>query len=173
MRTTLSTQIFLPVDSVVLLVIVMEGGGWGGWAWSVWQLYHRALSHAQAEGQSPSNCSAPFPICLNRCGVCVGEWRGKKKKKISCRWKGIWLPVILSHLHPRAISALRHDRRAQVRSRCSRLSAGNTGGSCTNYVFILDTYSRDGLRENARVSVHDLFAAGVEFKTWGANNSTV
>lgn len=27
MRTTLSTQIFLPVDSVVLLVIVMEGGG--------------------------------------------------------------------------------------------------------------------------------------------------
>lgn len=26
MRTTLSTQIFLPVDSVVLLVIVTEGG---------------------------------------------------------------------------------------------------------------------------------------------------
>lgn len=60
-------------------------GGWrvGGRAWSVWQLYHRALSHAQAEGQPPSNCSGPFPICLNRCAVCVGEGRrdGEKRKK--------------------------------------------------------------------------------------------
>lgn len=39
---------------------------------------------------------------------------GRLRPEISCSWKGIWLPVILSHLHPGPISAQSRDRRAQV-----------------------------------------------------------
>lgn len=47
------------LDSFVVMVIVI---GKGGQAWSVWQLHHRALSHAPAEGQPPRNCCVPFPF---------------------------------------------------------------------------------------------------------------